>query len=878
MRPLNFFVSYCHADEWLRLELVTHLSALKRNGTIAVWHDRLIPPGGIIDEQVDAAIDSTDIFLLLVSPDFIASEYCFTKEYQAALGRYDEGKSAIIPVIVRDCDWDVGRLRSFKAMPTDGRPVTRDAVSRSDNQQRDLPWTDVVSGIKATIEDVKKKMTPPILNEEYLGTLFLNASIKHPLASAFDDNDVFIDPNIYHENSKAHLANFEAFISGVSGQKAAIITGGDTSGKTIIAKKLQVKLTEIGRPAILLRGDKVRNADILRLAKATASNQFLENTFPLSKFTLIIDDFDECNLPDTVKETIIRVAVESFSALVVTSYSGAPAVLFTPDSLPDPDIYQINPLGDEKLLDIVHKWKSIGKEDSVATPDTVVLAAYNTLSQLFVQARIDKFPSSAVTFLQYVETMSGADIAASSFAACYEALVNTKITSAGSGWRAVDEAKNFLSFVAYAAYVETGEHRISEHAFETCLEAYSEQYLSDVDALSDFVLENFMTKRDGAYRFSEEYLWYFLCARHVAKNLSRTNSTKYVAFIDECTSQIFMRKYANIIVFISYFSNDNQVIESLLTVVDGLFCKADGWVLSDASRTLMLGLTEEGPVALESSPDVSDNRREMLRQKVINVIEDAEGVVTRYALPFLDDNIEDSEYIEQIDVHFIDADSYMRSANALMRVHSVLGQILASRPGTFETSILLNCIERMVKASGRYIRLNHAIAAVLSVDKERSLHEVDRAVDNIELSPEEKLEKVERIFSFWSVYLSQAGLARYLNNDHSIRGLQLLSGRHESAEHADENGNIPYNFSSVLAIAELYRNGKINRQSLEDIILKYGDKSAFISLLRMVLHIYAYYMPMSIEDKQWVSGKLRMSLRYLEAQRRKALTSGRSRS
>jgi len=215
----------------------------------------------------------------------------------------------------------------------------------------------------------------------------------------------------------------------------------------------------------------------------------------------------------------------------------------------------------------------------------------------------------------------------------------------------------------------------------------------------------------------------------------------------------------------------------------------------------------------------------------------------------------------------------MNSLNALMRVHSVIGQILVSRSGTFDSKTMLDCITRMVQASGRYIALNHAISAVLLFDRKGSLEEVDRFYDRPGLTKEEKLDKVERLFSFWSVYLSQAGLARYLSHDHAIRALKMLAGRYESTDQF-KTGHIPFNFTSVLIIASLYRNGTLERDLFEKAIEKYGENSAFIPFLRLAVHFYAYYMPLSIQDKQWLGSKLKMPVTRLEAQRRKALFAG----
>lgn len=368
-------------------------------------------------------------------------------------------------------------------------------------------------------------------------------------------------------------------------------------------------------------------------------------------------------------------------------------------------------------------------------------------------------------------------------------------------------------------------------------------------------------------------MWFFLCARYVVKSLAIQDHVKYTEFVRHCTANIFQRKFANIVIYIAYFSTDKLVLESLLQTLDALFAKATQWVISDDTRELMIGLMSKDNLQIESSQeDVSKNRVVLLQEKIADIITDAERIVARYTLPFLNPRIGDATDIENLDVG-IDHDSYIRSVNALLRTHSVIGQILAARSGTFSAALVLDCITRMVQASGRYVALNHAIAAVLMYEKELSVEELKKEFRDSQLTPEEKYEKVTRIFAFWSVYLAHAGLARYLNQDHSIRALDKLVEMYEGEESKSKEGNVPFNFTFVRTVARLYNSGRINRREIDDIVQKYGDNSAIMYLLRVVIHIYAYYMPLDIEDKQWVSQKLRMPICKIEAQRLKAITS-----
>ena len=134
---------------------------------------------------------------------------------------------------------------------------------------------------------------------------------------------------------------------------------------------------------------------------------------------------------------------------------------------------------------------------------------------------------------------------------------------------------------------------------------------------------------------------------------------------------------------------------------------------------------------------------------------------------------------------------------------------------------------------------------------------------------DEKYQKVMRIFAFWSVYMSQAGLARYLSQPHSIRALEKLANEYEKDEDA-HGGFIPFNFTSVLLIAKLYSEGRLDKPAIEAAIEKYGEHSSLLAIIRVTVHIYSYYMPMNIQDKQWISTNLKIPMRRIEIQRQKA--------
>ncbi|OWW01914.1 hypothetical protein ATY81_23505 [Rhizobium sp. R72] len=874
MKPFEVFISYTHADEWLKDELLRHFAGLRKSGLIDVWHDRLIPPGGIIDAEIDLKIRSADIVILLVSTDFIASDYCFGTEYKIAEERHSRGEAELVPVLVRDCDWDVGGLRKFNAIPPDGIPVTRGALGRDEAERRDAAWLKVINGIKTVIGNLKKKLTPQPLDPAYRTNLFSVDFIRHPQAQPFNELAVFIDPDVYSEQDKQQLTSLSQLVERLIVAPAAIITGDDRSGKSLLAKKLQIALDQAGFPAVLLKGTSISNVDIEAEVRRSISRQYGLSHFPETRFTIIIDDFDECVLPDRVKEIIIRKISSSYRKCIVTSFTSAPSVLYTADDLPNPATFNINPFQNEKVLQLVARWKGIGLQEGLLPADKDVLEAYEKIQLIFGQTEIEKSPYSVITFLELLDSASGNDIAISSFAACYDALIQSRLVNTGQQWIAFDEYKNFLSLIAYTAYLESADGQISREKFDECVDIFETQFLSSGRNLRKMATPTFLRECQGGYEFAEDYLWFFLCARYVAKTLSKNDHAKYIAFVENCTKNIFQKTFANIVIYIAYFNDDNFVISSLLSTLDMLFSKADDWVLSDKSKSMIVGLSTGDKLTIEARADVEENRVTLLKEKIADIIENAEDVVARYTLPFLDAHIADSEFVDEISRQEIDGDSYMKSVNALLRIHSVLGQILSGRSGTYGADVVLDCITRMVKASGRYASLNHAIAALLMYDKEGSLADIEKSFKNEKLTVDEKYQKVMRIFAFWSVYMSQAGLARYLSQPHSIRALDKLAQLHE-ADEVRPGEFIPFNFTSVLLIARLYSDGKLDKPAIEAAIERFGEHSSLLALMRVAVHIYSYYMPMTIQDKQWVSKNLKIPMNRIEVQRNKASLSKR---
>jgi len=184
LRPVavRLFYSYSSRDEQLRVELEKHLSLLVRSGVLAPWSFRCIEAGSSWQREISKELDASDIILLLISSDFLASNYCWDIEMQFALAKEQSGSAVVVPVILRDCDWQSSELGRLQALPQDGRPVVH-------WRPRDKAWTDVARRLRTRIDTFQQHRQLESLHAEDTKSLprVVERSIRVFLSYAHED-------------------------------------------------------------------------------------------------------------------------------------------------------------------------------------------------------------------------------------------------------------------------------------------------------------------------------------------------------------------------------------------------------------------------------------------------------------------------------------------------------------------------------------------------------------------------------------------------------------------------------------------------------------------------------------------------------------------
>jgi hypothetical protein len=148
---LNIFFAYSREDSELRERLDKHLSGLKRRNYINTWFDGQIEAGTEWEKEIDFALSKADIILLLISADFIASDYCFDVEMKKAISRHEKGDAVIIPIILHPCDWSDLPFSKIQGLPQNGKAIT------SENwKSPEFALSEIAKSIKETVESLRQ--------------------------------------------------------------------------------------------------------------------------------------------------------------------------------------------------------------------------------------------------------------------------------------------------------------------------------------------------------------------------------------------------------------------------------------------------------------------------------------------------------------------------------------------------------------------------------------------------------------------------------------------------------------------------------------------------------------------------------------------------
>ncbi|MEM4721801.1 MAG: toll/interleukin-1 receptor domain-containing protein [Candidatus Methanomethylicaceae archaeon] len=687
MQPKKIFISYSHKDEQYKQQIENHLAPLKRDQVVVTWSDTSIPAGGNLDRNISSELESADIILLLVSSDFLASNYCMDIETKRALERQQDGTAATVAVIVRPCDWIQTKLKETKALPKDGKPV-------ASWTNPDEAFLDVVREIKKLLDIIDERKTKisrttsvakPVITTHF--ETWLNdtgVSFENRLRGRIGLADIFVYPDLASAAKESKIVVKSSSLFG--NEKLALILGEEQSGKTSLAKQLWRDVTSKGGIAVIIDGSEIHGSDVSSLVENALGKIY--DGYSLGDITnhhekvCILDNFGRCKLNVKAKNNLVRNLKAFFHKIVIFDDEAGRFYVADIEELSDFSIYHILPFNHKRKTELVTRWVELDstEETSISEVEKRIDNYRQYIEAIVGRNAVPSKPIYLLLALQALQIARPRTTDLSSYGYCYEYFILNALGKAGIDTSLIDSYLNFLTEMAL--YLLNGHTKgISKDKLNSFLNLYSAKFLSIdfVRAIEQLISSSILINQDGYLRFRYRYLYYFFAGKGLAEQLQKAQEAKNT--IRNLIERLHLEEESNIVLFLCHHTKDVWVLEEVILAVMSEFSDQQEATLSAKSLWHLFDIMKDIPQL------VLENRDVKLERSKVDDYMDTKGREDK----------EPEEIRNQIQ------DDLLVRVNKVLRGVEVCGQILRNRQGSLERQKLELLVEEAMAASLRFL-------------------------------------------------------------------------------------------------------------------------------------------------------------------------------
>lgn len=485
-------------------------------------------------------------------------------------------------------------------------------------------------------------------NEEYLS--FLNdigINLTHATKGNLNLDDIFIYPKLEELNLRGDLEGEpysklegENFLDYVTDKKKVMVIGTDKSGKTTLAKKMYVELLNRGIVPILVDGNLVKaggEEKYLGFVNRTFSKQYDETLvekyrqLDKDRRAILVDDFGKALLSEKGKARLINTLARFAEIIILFSDELYLAQL--------KDIVQkdgSNPLLQFKICKVaefgyllrerlIRKWLTLGGEELRIDEDTLIRKVSEIermVDTILGRNLLPRYPIFVLFILQTIEARTPLKAIQGSYGYIYEAFITQSLIQASPEKPDLDIKYTYLSELAYYVFQRKSDE-LSGSDVEEFNQRYCEKYaisISSASIMTDLVKSQILVESDGVYEFKYKYLYYYFVARYIHNNMQREEDAMR-AHIEEMSKAVFREDYGNVIMFLSYLSNDRFLMEEMLRHTREIYKEYN---LCDLERDVEF--IERTPVRL-TEPVLVDRSTEEAREEIQRTKDEVETIV-----------------------------------------------------------------------------------------------------------------------------------------------------------------------------------------------------------------------------------------------------------
>ena len=671
--PIKLFYSYSHKDETHRGNMEKSLAILEQDGLLYEWFDGKILPGENISSKIMEEMDRADIFVFLISPDFIASQECY-KEWEHARNLCSDGNPRFrIPIIVRPCPWlDLLHGDDVKALPNDGKPV-----AYYDHQ--DEAWLEVYQGVKEVLNKIRNYFTP---REDFIEKLERTEFISQQHIKL---QDLFVFPKLTDDtdwNIDNTPFQTETIKEGqILDTQYTLIHGEEKSGKTTLARHLYLSLVERRKAVLLVDLKERRDGLNENFVRQTYQTQF-HGEFSLwnqqTDKTLVLENLTES--PRMMR--FIEQAKENFTKIIATTTSDTFYSYFRDENrLADFRVLRIEPLTREKQEQLIRKRLEM-LEDQQPLTDGRVDQEENSVNSVIISNKlIPRYPFYVLSILQTREAFMPNNLTVTSYGHCYHALIVARLIRAGISPKdeEVGACFNLAEHLSYETYIHKSQKTKEQFDFSNFIEGYKEKFLIGESTINRLKHPDYGIIDDKGI-FRSEYMYYYFLGKFLASH----NEEGKPIIGKMCEDSHLEVNYLTLM-FAIHHARDTVIIDDIMVQT---MCALD----TIAPATLDKEETKQFASLLEELPKNILSKKSVIeeRKRVRDALPDEELPISEEA---------DAEQQENGETRIVN-DVYR-----ILKNNKIMGQILKNHYGSIEKTKVEEMISIIASSGLRLIKM-----------------------------------------------------------------------------------------------------------------------------------------------------------------------------
>jgi hypothetical protein len=846
MESLKLFISYCHKDEDLVSNFISHINPLKDNGLILEWYDRKIETGNEFQKNIDNNLENADIICLMISHHFLSSKACMEEKNVALKLRRERG-IRVIPVILSPCSWtEYKDLRKLLAIPTDGTPITTFT-----NQNEG--WVDAVKWLKSaclTMIEIQKLNIKNEFNSYLNSTELLEKSHKDKETLLLEDIFVFPKLKYYSDMEKSQKYDSGRFVTEVLLYGKIIIAGENQSGKTTLCKELFRIYRNLNFVPVYIEDDNKYLGNPLNKIKKAFFEQYELADFENIDKTRIVPIVDNFHFAKYQEKYIEEFKQFPHQVLIVDDIFGLN--IRNQTHIQEYSKFKICEFNALERNELIKRWIQIKESNQILinsnhlqqSIDEKTEIIENSLGLAFGKGVMPSYPFFILTLLSAQEIQKPLDTDITSQGYCYQALVYLYLRKEGVKNDQIDIYVNFLTELAFWIY-QKNVNGLNQSELNIFLTYYKENFNLPIPItdISKVLSKVNICKFDSLnqYNFCYDYLYYFFTAKYLSEHIDEKKT-----LINKILSNLHKDENAYITIFIAHHTKSNYILDELLLNAEILFEKYKAATLSTEELSFFDKHEEQIIKAVLPSYDhnANDERTKLLNRK-------AEAEENRYEkaeIQLIESEEQESELISNIRLS--------------IKTVEVIGLVIKNRAGSLDLKRLEYIFEQGLKV---YLRIITSFLELIQnelTEQEMVDFLTERINEIIENDNEKKAPSIDKIKKlakeiYWN--LNFGVLHGFLTKSiHSLGSNNLLNVAQSVSEKENSPAIFIVNHGIKMWYAKNIRIDEIaNRIKQKDFSLTAKKLMQFKIAEHCTLHKIEYKKLKEIENKlQLSSAKL----------------------